>query len=55
MTSDFRVFTVGENGNQIQVTDFRDGMIMLEDGEKGTVLISLDQLTELIDKLKEGE
>lgn len=52
MISEFRTFTVGESENQITVTDFRDGMIFLEDGKGAKVLMSIDQLTELIDKPK---
>ena len=51
----FRTFFIGENENIIEVTDFRDGMLYLKDGEGAVILMSVDQLTELITKLKEGE
>ena len=51
--SDFTNFTIGEGtGNPLEVTNFEDGNVMLQDGEGAMILISLDQLTELITKLK---
>ena len=55
MTDEFRTIVVGENEGLIECTVFGDGMLMLKDSENATILISEDQLSELISKLKEGE
>jgi hypothetical protein len=51
MISEFKVVFAGEN-NEIECTDFADGMLLIRDAEGDTILISKDQLMEIIDKLK---
>jgi hypothetical protein len=51
MVSEFRTVFAGEN-DEIQCTDFEDGILFIKDAEGDTIMISKDQLIELIDKLK---
>jgi hypothetical protein len=50
--ADFKTIIVDDVTNPGECTVCSDGMLMIKDGENDRILISVDQLTELIDKLK---
>lgn len=48
---DFEILTLGDGENRLLVTVFGDGAYLIEDGEGAQILISKDQIKELIEKI----
>lgn len=51
MTDEFRTIYAGDS-QEIKCTDFEDGVLFIRDAEGDTIMITKDQLIELVDKLK---